>query len=83
MAKIIQTFTSPTDKIVADRMVDTTLLYLSDRKGSPLLSGTVEQLKNNGYQYVLTDQKKSIEELLNEKGVQIIFQNNQFALLKL
>jgi len=83
MAKIIQTFTSPTDKIVADRMGDTTLLYLSDRKGSPLLSGTVEQLKNNGYQYVLTDQKKSIEELLNEKGVQIIFQNNQFALLKL
>jgi len=83
MAKIIQTFTLPDDKIVADRMGDTTLLYLSDRKGSPMLSGTVEQLRNNEYRYVLTDQKKSIIELLNEKGVQIIFQNNQFALLRL
>jgi len=83
MAKIIQTFTSPNDKIVADRMGDTTLLYLSDRKGSPLLSGTVAQLKDSGYTYVLTDQKKSIEQLSNEENVQVIFQNNQFALLKL
>lgn len=83
MAKIIQTFTSPNDKIVADRMGDTTLLYLSDRKGSPQLSGTAAQLKESGYKYVLTDQKKSIEQLSNEKSVSVIFQNNQFALLKL
>lgn len=83
MVKIIQTFTSPDDKIVADRMGDTTLLYLSDRKGFPILSGTVEQLRNKGYRFILTDQKKSIEEMSNEIGVQIIFQNDQFALLKL
>ncbi len=83
MAKIIQTFTKPGDKIVADRMGDTTLLYLSDRKGLPLLSHSLEELRNKGFSYVLTDQKESIKRLKTDSTVHTLFENDQFALLKL
>lgn len=82
MAKIIQTFTKPTDKVIADRMGDTTLLYLSDRKGSPLLYREPEEMKKMGYQYILTDKKEVMERLLLI-GSEKLFENNQFALFAL
>lgn len=82
MAKIIQTFTKPTDKIVADRMGDTTVLYLSDRKGAPLLYRTPEEMQTMGYSYILTDKKETVAQLDEKKYVKL-FENNQFALFKL
>jgi len=82
MAKIIQTFTKPTDKIVADRMGDTTLLYLSDRKGAPLLYRQPEEMKKMGYQYILTDKREIIDKLVLLK-FEKLFENNQFALFAL
>ena len=82
MAKIIKTFTKPTDRIVADRMGDTTLLYLSDRKGAPLLYRTPEEMKKMGYTYILTDKREVIDQLVLHK-YEKLFENNQFALFAL
>lgn len=82
MAKIMKTFTKPTDKVIADRMGDTTLLYLSDRKGAPLLYRSIEEMEQMGYTYILTD-KKEIVEQLKEKNYTKLFENSQFALFKL
>lgn len=82
MAKIMKTFTKPTDKVIADRMGDTTLLYLSDRKGAPLLYRSIEEMQQMGYAYILTD-KKEIVEQLKEKNFTKLFENSQFALFKL
>lgn len=48
IAKIIRTLTPPNAKIVTDRMGDTTLLYLIDRKGSPGLNKGLKELKKYG-----------------------------------
>jgi len=82
MAKIIQTFTKPTDKVIADRMGDTTLLYLSDRKGAPLLYREPIEMKKMGYQYILTDKREIIDKLALQK-YEKLFENNQFALFAL
>lgn len=82
MAKIIQTFTKSTDKVIADRMGDTTLLYLADRKGAPLLYREPIEMKKMGYKYILTDKREIIEKLSLEK-YEKLFENNQFALFAL
>jgi uncharacterized membrane protein len=82
MAKIIQTFTKPTDKVIADRMGDTTLLYLADRKGAPLLYREPEEVKKMGYKYILTDKREIITKLSLLK-FEKLFENNQFALFAL
>ncbi|MCX6732675.1 MAG: glycosyltransferase family 39 protein [Candidatus Roizmanbacteria bacterium] len=82
MAKIIQTFTKPTDKVIADRMGDTTLLYLADRKGAPLLYREIGEMKKMGYKYILTDKREIIQKLTLEK-YEKLFENNQFALFAL
>lgn len=83
MAKIIDTFTKPADKVITDRMGDTTLLYLADRKGAPMLYHTLPQLKESGYSYYMTDQKDIIAKLKVEKQYQLLFENNQFAFFRL
>lgn len=82
MAKIIKTFTKPTDLVIADRMGDTTLLYLADRKGAPLLYREPDEMKKMGYNYILTDKREIIEKLvlLNKEK---LFENSQFALFAL
>lgn len=82
MAKIIKTFTRPTDKVIADRMGDTTLLYLADRKGAPLLYREPEEMKKMGYQYILTDKREIMGKLVLLKKEKL-FENNQFALFAL
>lgn len=82
MAKIIKTFTKPTDMVVADRMGDTTLLYLADRKGAPLLYREPDEMKKMGYKYILTDKREIIEKLDLLK-FERLFENSQFALFAL
>lgn len=82
MAKIIKTFTKPSDKVIADRMGDTTLLYLSDRKGAPLLYREPEEMKKMGYQYILTDKREIMDKLILLK-FEKLFENSQFALFAL
>lgn len=82
MAKIIKTFTKPTDMVIADRMGDTTLLYLSDRKGAPLLYREPEEMVKMGYKYILTDKREIMDKLILLKKEKL-FENNQFALFAL
>lgn len=81
-ANIIKSLTSPEDKIVVDRMGDTTLLYLSERKGAPAIYKDPKDLKNLGYSYLITSNTEQIKKLKNEK-YKIIFENDKFSIFKL
>ena len=82
VAKLIMTFTKLEDKIVTDRLGDTTLLYLADRKGAPAVYKEVDELKQLGYSYLVTD-KKDFASNLKEKGYVVLVENDQFSLVKL
>jgi 4-amino-4-deoxy-L-arabinose transferase-like glycosyltransferase len=81
IAKITATLTKESDKIVTDRTGDTTLLYLMDRKGSPAVYLSPEEFKKLGYQYILTQNLEYLKDL--KKKYPVIFENNNFGLLKL
>ncbi|MFN4212744.1 MAG: glycosyltransferase family 39 protein [Microgenomates group bacterium] len=82
IAKIISTLTKPDDKIVTDRMGDTTLLYLSQRKGAPSIYKPPTELKKSGYRYLVTLNQEEIKKL-KEANFEVVFENDQFALFKL
>ena len=82
IAKLIMTFTKPTDKIVTDRLGDTTLLYLADRKGAPAVYKEFPELKALGYTYLVTANKETTEKLKLE-GKEMLVESNQFAIIKL
>jgi len=81
IANIIKKLTLPEDKIVTDRQGDTTLLYLMDRRGAPALYKNIRDLKNLGYAYLVSQNNDLIDQLRN--NYQIIFESNNFALIKL
>lgn len=83
IAKIIQTLTPPDAKIVTDRMGDTTLLYLIDRKGSPALNKELSELKNMGYQYFVTLNPETIANTKKTELYKTVFENSQFTLFSL
>lgn len=83
IARIVQSLTDKNDKIVTDRLGDTTLLYLLDRKGSPALYKDLEEFKKQGYAYFITTNKETAEKTKSEKGYRVIFENDKFALFKL
>ena len=82
IAKLIMTFTNPDDKIVTDRLGDTTLLYLADRKGAPAIYKPIPELKAMGYSYLITD-KKDLTSQLKEQGMKVLVENQQFSIIKL
>ncbi|MFA9289352.1 MAG: ArnT family glycosyltransferase [Weeksellaceae bacterium] len=82
IARLIQTFTLPDDKIVTDRSGDTTLLYLADRKGAPAIYKSIPELKSLGYSYIVTAQKQLTQEL-KDSGYNVLVENDQFSIIKL
>ncbi len=83
IANIVNNLTSREDKIVTDRMGDTTFLYLMDRKGSPAPYKELDQFKADGYKYYVSMNKGSID-TAKEKGIyQIKFENDKFTLFEL
>lgn len=83
IAKIIKTISKPDDKIVTDRLGDTTLLYLADRKGWPAYSGNLDYLKDKGYKYLVTANDDLIAELKVQKKYRTVFENDQFTIFSL
>lgn len=83
IAKIISVLTKPTDKIVTDETGDTTLLYLSDRKGSPAPFIPLDDFKKEGYSYFVTTHSDVISQYKMQKKYTVVFENDQFALFKL
>ncbi len=83
-AKIVQTFTKPTDRIVVDTGGDTTALYAFDRKGSPGIYGGVAEMKEKGYGYIFTYNHTTADSLEKEDPtIKRIFENDRFVLFKL
>ncbi|MBI5127671.1 glycosyltransferase family 39 protein [Candidatus Roizmanbacteria bacterium] len=81
-AKILASLTQPEDKIVTDRMGDTTLLYLAQRHGAPAFYREPESLQEFGYQYLITSSQEAIEKLKN-RNYKLVFENDKFSLFKL
>lgn len=77
-AKVLNNLTKPDDLVITDRMGDTTLLYLSERKGSPSIYKDPQELKKIGYKYLITNNQKQI--LLMKKDYKIIFENDKFTI---
>ena len=81
VAKVIRTVT-PEEAIVAtDRDGDTTLLYLSDRKGFPALTHDPATLKQKGIQYIITTNKEKGQQL--QQQFKAIFENEEVFLFRL
>lgn len=83
IAKIIKTISRPEDKIITDRLGDTTLLYLADRKGWPAYSGNLDYLKEKGYKFFITANKDLISEFKSQKTHKSVFENDQFTIFSL
>ena len=83
IAKIINSLTLPDDKIITDRMGDTTLLYLAERRGAPSVYKDPDELKKIGYKYLVTQNPEKIKEIKTKKNYQVVFENNQFVIFKL
>lgn len=83
IANVIKTITSPNDKIVTDRLGDTTLLYLADRKGAPAIYKDWATLKSLGYSYIVTMNRELIDQTKAEGSYRAVFENDKFAMFKL
>lgn len=82
IARLISTFTQDNDLIVTDTDGDPTILYLSDRKGSPANNKSITEFKDRGYSYFVTS-KKNITEELKIQGYTILVENDRFSIIKL
>lgn len=81
MAQIIKKLTPPGSLIVTDRVGDTTLLYLADRRGLPAVTHDLEKLKSDGMQYFVTSRSDVAEQ--NKEKYELIFENSEMFLFKL
>lgn len=80
-ANIISSLTNPEDKIVTDRTGDTTLLYLSNRRGAPSIFRDPIELKKLGYKYLITSSEGEIR--IMKPDFKIVFENEKFTLFRL
>ncbi|OGK38103.1 hypothetical protein A3F60_00475 [Candidatus Roizmanbacteria bacterium RIFCSPHIGHO2_12_FULL_39_8] len=82
IAKIINSLSLNSDKIVTDTTGDTTLLYLANRKGAPALYKDPKTLGQLGYAYMIIFNKDYIVQLKQE-NFKSIFENDKFTMFKL
>lgn len=83
IANIIRSVTRPEDKIITDSTGDTTLLYLSDRRGSPAPYKEMEDFKKDGYKYFVTQNGDVIRGKKKENKYILKFENSKFAIFEL
>lgn len=83
IGRIINTLTTPKDRIVTDTVGDTTLLYLADRKGAPAVFKDLETLKKKGYTHFYTNKTDVIAQIKKETSFTVVFENDKFALFRL
>jgi hypothetical protein len=82
IANVVKTLTNEDDKIVTDRTGDTTLLYLTERRGAPSIYKEPAELKKLGYTYLVTLHEDLIEKLKQER-YKVVFENKTFAMFAL
>lgn len=81
IADVVRSLTTPKDLIVTDSQGDTTLLYLSDRRGYPAPYKELPILKEQGAKYFVTQDLNYKNTLLAPS--QLIFENDQVLIFKL
>lgn len=81
IAKIISTVTEPNSYIITDTTGDTTLLYLADRRGYPVIFDDLTKLKKQGMQYMVTMNKDTAETA--KKQFSLIFESDKVYIFKL
>ena len=81
-ANIIKSLTPPGDLIVTDTTGDTTLLYLSDRRGAPAVYKDPLELQKLGYKFITTNNAGMVNQL-TENNFELVFQNEKLAIFKL
>lgn len=82
ISELIKLLTDKNDKIVTDRLGDTTLLYLSDRKGAPAIYKDPEELKNLGYSHIVTANKETAT-TLKSRGFKVLAENDLCTIVSL
>jgi hypothetical protein len=83
IATVLDSVTSPDDKIVTDTVGDTTLLYLADRKGAPAVFEDLTKLKAKGYSYFVTQNGDVVKKIKAETKFSVVFESNKFAIFRL
>ena len=84
ISNIIKSVTAPGDRIITDTTGDTTLLFLSDRKGSPAPILDLKYFKENeNYKYFVTQDKEVIARKKKEGTLKLKFENSKFAIFEL
>ncbi|MCX7996724.1 MAG: glycosyltransferase family 39 protein [Patescibacteria group bacterium] len=83
IANLIKTVTRPEDTIITDRMGDTTLLYLMDRRGSPAIYKDLDEMRKDGYAYLVVQNRETIETIRRERNYREIMKTEKFSLFKL
>lgn len=83
IAKIINDLTEENDKLVTDTIGDTTLLYLSERRGAPAPYKDLKELKKDNYKYFITLNRGVISDLKTRGEFQVLFENDKFAIFSL
>ncbi len=83
IAKIIKDLTREKDKIITDTSGDTTLLYLSQRRGAPATYRSLPELRSIGYTYFVTLNREVVEKIKQEEAFELIFENDKVSIFKL
>jgi hypothetical protein len=83
ISKVVRDLTQKDDLVVTDTLGDTTLLYLSERRGAPSVYKDLTELKNEGYRYFVTQKLDVAEEIIANNTHTPIFRSDKFVLFEL
>lgn len=83
ISKVVRDLTGKNDLIVTDTLGDTTLLYLSERKGAPAVYKDLTELKRDGYKFFVTQKIDVADEIITNKTHTPIFRSDKFVLFEL
>ncbi len=82
-AQAINLITEEDAVIVTDTVGDTTLLYVSNRKGYPAVTEDLHDLRKRGADYFVTDKPDVIVEVKKVPDFSVVFESNKATIFKL
>lgn len=83
ISQVVRDLTQKNDLVVTDTLGDTTLLYLSERRGSPAVYKDLTELKQDGYKYFVTQKFDVANEIIANKTHTPIFRSDKFVVFEL
>lgn len=83
VAQGIKLVTEEGSIIVTDTLGDTTLLYVSDRRGYPAVTQDLHVLHKRGADYFVTDKPDVIVEVKKVPDFSVVFESNKATIFKL